>query len=427
MTLDTTSTPRLRFPEFQDAAGWDMVPMGQLLVRSPEYGINAPAVPYSEQLPTYLRITDIDDDGRFLRESKVSVAAPVTEENYLSIGDIVLARTGASVGKSYRYRETDGRLVYAGFLIRVRPDLNKLVPEFAANYITTRQYWNWVRMTSARSGQPGINGSEYATLPVTIPRSDGKLDGLAEQRKIAACLGSLDEWIGAEAAKLEALSAHKNGLMQQLFPRPGESRPRLRLPEFHNADEWEMKHLGDVITVASGQVDPTESPYCDLPHVGGENIESDTGNLRGLRSASEDGVISGKYPFDENDVLYSKIRPALNKVAMPDFKGICSSDIYPVRPSNGDLLRDYLLFLLRSESFVAYATKHSARGKIPKINREALNAYGAVLPSPTEQARIAGCLSSLDAVLAAQARKVAGLKAHKTGMMQQLFPSGEGA
>jgi type I restriction enzyme S subunit len=110
---------------------------------------------------------------------------------------------------------------------------------------------------------------------------------------------------------------------------------------------------------------------------------------------------------------------------LPDFKGICSADIYPIHPSNGDLRRDFLVYLLRSEPFVEYATKHSARGKIPKINREALVAYGARLPTPAEQQRIAACLSSLDAVLAAQSRKVEGLKAHKKGLMQQLFPSGE--
>src|SRR5205823_2627698 len=74
----------------------------------------------------------------------------------------------------------------------------------------------------------------------------------AEQRKIAACLGSLDDWIGAEAAKLEALRSHKKGLMQRLFPRPGESRPRLRFPEFRDAGVWEEKTLDDIAAISSG-------------------------------------------------------------------------------------------------------------------------------------------------------------------------------
>ena len=85
----------------------------------------------------------------------------------------MLARTGASVGKSYRYREEDGRLVYAGFLIRVRPDPQRLLSHFLAAYLSTwSQYWDWVRLTSARSGQPGINATEYASIPLPYLHTD---------------------------------------------------------------------------------------------------------------------------------------------------------------------------------------------------------------------------------------------------------------
>ena len=162
-----------------------------------------------------------------------------------------------------------------------------------------------------------------------------------------------------------------------------------------------------------------------MPHVGGENIESHTGNLQGVRTARELGLISGKYLFDGLDVLYSKIRPALNKVAIPDFEGICSADIYPLRPSNEKLCRRYLAYLLLSEGFHQYATKHSDRSKIPKVNRDSLLAYELVIPCRTEQQRIADCLTSLDDIVAAQAQKLESLKAHKKGLMQQLFPSSE--
>lgn len=211
------TTPRLRFPEFQDAGEWVTRPLGELLSRGPEYGLNAPAVPYSPELPTYIRITDIDDDGQFLANNKVSVAVAVSANDYLRGGDIVLARTGASVGKSYRYRPEDGDLVYAGFLIRVRPDEARLDSRLLANYLTTPQYWDWVRVTSARSGQPGINGAEYASFPVPLPQPDPD-GGISEQRRIASCLGSLDTVISEQAKKLDTLKTHKQGLMQGLFP-----------------------------------------------------------------------------------------------------------------------------------------------------------------------------------------------------------------
>ena len=210
------TTPTLRFPEFQDSGEWKVNPLGKKLLTSPEYGINAPAVPYSENLPTYLRITDISEDGYFLEKQKVSVAKEVIANNYLRKGDITLARTGASVGKAYRYRESDGELVFAGFLIRIRPDQKKLATEFLFHFLSTEQYWTWVSFTSARSGQPGINGKEYASLPVPLPPT------MSEQQKIADCLSSLDELIAAQTHKLDAFKDHKKGLMQKLFPNPDE-------------------------------------------------------------------------------------------------------------------------------------------------------------------------------------------------------------
>ena len=209
--------PLLRFTEFRDAPDWEQAALGTLLDRPPEYGVNAAAVPFSEDLPAYIRITDIDDDGRFVPAPRVSVDIEPSDDQFLQPGDIVLARTGASVGKSYRYRVEDGRLVFAGFLIRVRPNLDRLVPEFLSAYLSTWSYWDWVRLTSARSGQPGINGSEYASMPLTMPTD---ATSLPEQHKIADCFAVLDEGIAAQRQRLRALKCHKNGLLQQLFPTP---------------------------------------------------------------------------------------------------------------------------------------------------------------------------------------------------------------
>jgi len=207
--------PKLRFPEFRGKGEWEETTLGQCLVRRPEYGINAPSVPFAENLPTYLRITDISDDGRIRQDQRVSVAKNVTDENYLEDGDIVLARTGASVGKAYKYRINDGRLVFAGFLIRVRADEQKLNSEFLFHFLSTEQYWRWVDFSSARSGQPGINGNEYASLPLQLPPT------LKEQQKIADCLASIGELIAVQTQKIEVFKAHKKGLMQQLFPGAG--------------------------------------------------------------------------------------------------------------------------------------------------------------------------------------------------------------
>lgn len=206
--------PRLRFPEFSDAPEWTNALLGKLLIGSPDYGVNAAAVPCADNLPKYLRITDISEDGQYLPGKQVSVDLDATDENYLHEGDIVIARTGASVGKSYRYRKEDGELVFAGFLIRVKPDPRLLISTYLANFLMTDQFWKWVVVTSARSGQPGINSTEYSSLAIPLPPN------FPEQQKIADCLTSLDNLITAQTQNLGALKTHKKGLMQQLFPSP---------------------------------------------------------------------------------------------------------------------------------------------------------------------------------------------------------------
>jgi type I restriction enzyme S subunit len=231
--------PELRFPEFKDAGDWEEKNLGQVLMGSPQYGLNAASVPFNDNLPAYLRITDISDEGLFLSEKKVSVDYLPKEEDYLHDGDIVLARTGASVGKAYKYRSSDGKLVYAGYLIRIQPDPKKTNSSFLFNYFFTPYYWKWVSVVSSRSGQPGINGSEYSSFPISFP-------SLPEQQKIADCLSSLDEVISLESQKLQSLQSYKKGLLQNLFPAEGETAPKLRFPEFVGTGDWEERKLGDV-------------------------------------------------------------------------------------------------------------------------------------------------------------------------------------
>lgn len=207
------NVPNHRFTEFENDGEWITKKLGDILLQSPEYGIGAAAVPYNKNLPTYLRITDISENGTFISKNKVSVNKEVTDNQYLAKDDIVFARTGASVGKSYKYRSEDGKLVFAGFLIRIKPNLATIESEFIFQFLSTNYYWDWVRKVSARSGQPGINATQYNSMPIALPP---KKD---EQQKIAACLSSIDELITAQQDKIDKLELHKKGLLQGLFPK----------------------------------------------------------------------------------------------------------------------------------------------------------------------------------------------------------------
>jgi type I restriction enzyme S subunit len=200
---------RRRLPGF--SGDWTFQQLGNLLLSPPAYGINAPAAPYDTRHPAYIRITDITEGGRFDPASRASVTHPAAELYRLKPGDLVLARTGASTGKSYLYRASDGDLVFAGFLIRISPDPERLSPQYIKLQFETANYWNWVRMNSMRSGQPGINGRQYASMSVSLPPTR------AEQDAIAEVLTDMDAELEALELRLQKARQIKQGMMQELL------------------------------------------------------------------------------------------------------------------------------------------------------------------------------------------------------------------
>jgi len=212
------------------------------------------------------------------------------------------------------------------------------------------------------------------------------LPSLSEQRRIAGVLreqmAAIEKARAAAQARLEAVKTLPASLLRQVFPQPGQPLP----------DGWRWVKLGEVIEIVSGQVDPKESRYRNLPHVNGENIESGTGRLLAVRSAVEDRMTSGKYLFEAGVVLYSKLRPYLKKAAIADFRGLCSADMYPILPKPDELTLSFLLQIFLSEPFTTYAESESQRARMPKLNRDQLLAYSAPLPPLEDQRRIAGVL-----------------------------------
>ena len=175
--------PKIRFKGFDDA--WEQRKLGEIC-DSFEYGLNAAATDYDGE-NKYIRITDIDDNSHeFLKNNVTSPDIDFSgAENYrLKQGDILFARTGASVGKTYIYEESDGLVYYAGFLIRGRVK-DEYSPEFVFQNTLTADYERFIRITSQRSGQPGVNAQEYASYQIATPV-------LEEQQQIGAYFSTLD-------------------------------------------------------------------------------------------------------------------------------------------------------------------------------------------------------------------------------------------
>ncbi|WP_260420079.1 restriction endonuclease subunit S [Acidovorax soli] len=180
---------------------------------------------------------------------------------------------------------------------------------------------------------------------------------------------------------------------------------------------WNLCQFGEVAEVGSGQVDPKVEPYASMIHIGPENIESGTGRILSPRKCSELGLISGKYEFDEHAVIYSKIRPHLNKVCFPSFKGVCSADAYPIWPDKTKLLPEYLKHYMLGRTFEKRAVACSMRTGMPKINREDLDGIPIVFPPLSEQRRIAQILSTWDQAIATAERLLVNSRAQWNALL----------
>jgi type I restriction enzyme S subunit len=370
---------------------WDVKTLGSCLIDRPSYGINAAAVPYSDKLPAYVRITDIGEDGRLLPGQRVSVRSEMSGNFYLFDGDIVLARTGASVGKSYRYNPDDGPLVYAGFLIRIRPNCERLLSIFAAAYVTTANYWRWVRLMSMRSGQPGINGNEFAQLPVALP-------ALPEQRAIAAALSDVD----ALLAGMDRLIAKKRDLkqaaMQQLLT--GQTR----LPGFRG--EWEVKRLGDVAHIKTGSRN------------------------------NENKIPDGQYPFFVRSEQVERINTYTHDceaILVPGEGRIGSifhyitgrfdvhQRVYAITQFHPEVSGRFV-HLCMTHTFGAWAMQNTVKATVDSLRLPTFQTFEFSLPPAlAEQTAIATVLSDMDAELAALEARRDKTRAVKQAMMQELL------
>lgn len=200
--------PEKRFPGFTD--DWEQRKLSEMCGTF-EYGLNAAAKEFDGK-NKYIRITDIDDASREFLLSDLSspdICLDGMSKYLLSSGDIVFARTGASVGKTYIYRENDGIVYFAGFLIRAKVNQDNDA-EFVFQSTLSPNYEKYIRITSQRSGQPGVNAQEYGEYDLFAPSKE-------EQQRIGHFLRGIDNLITLHQLKLEEMKKQKKALMQLLL------------------------------------------------------------------------------------------------------------------------------------------------------------------------------------------------------------------
>ena len=391
---------------------WKVKRLVDLCQNTGDYGINAPSVPYREDLPTYLRITDIDGWGKFIETDKVSVDNPNSSQFILREGDIVFARTGATVGKTYLYDSKDGQLVFAGFLIRFTPNSNKAIPYYIKASTETASYWNWVRIISQRSGQPGINSVEYGAMKLAVPP-------LAEQRKIAEILGVWDEAIEKQSRLIEKLELRKRALMQRLLT------GRTRLPGF--TTPWQKVKLGEIGKFDKGVGVPKEkivSEGCKAITYGEIYTKYDY-VIKDFASYIDSDTAQTSKQISSGAIIFAGSGETLEDIGkcvafIDNDKAYAGGDIIIFNPSiEVDSL--VLSYILNSPVAIAQKRRYGQGHSVVHVYQKDLARIEFELPSLPEQKAIAEVLTAADNETAIHRKKLDALRLQKRGLMQQLL------
>jgi type I restriction enzyme S subunit len=277
-----------------------------------------------------------------------------------------------------------------------------LVDGWLANFLTMSDLNTYVSGLTV----PKLNQGSLVSIEIPVPP-------LKEQKRIVALLDAATARVTELTACYEQARTHANNLFTSALRDVLEGNP-----------DWPVKTLGQVCSIESVLVDPRDPKYSRMSHIGAGNIEAGTGRVFDIKTASEENLISGKYLFTKNDVLYSKIRPYLVKVATPETAGLCSADVYPLQP--GPLLtRMFLFYSLISETFTEYAISGSSRTGMPKVNREHLFKHQLRIPPTATQSEIVSRLEALRAktseMVAAYDAKLAAAKNLRQSILEAAF------
>lgn len=276
------------------------------------------------------------------------------------------------------YIDSDSEYGFGGFMgmITPRPDVD---PKYLFFLMTSPDFKDHLGRVTDGANINNLKFSDIKDFPVPVPP-------LPEQQRIVGILDQAFEGIAKAKANAERNLANA----KELFESERESL-------FLEDAEAEERCFDEICDITSTLVDPREAAYQPMLHIGAGNIQSESGVLSNVQSAAEEKLISGKFIFDESMVLYSKIRPYLKKVVVPEFRGLCSADIYPLTPNKNLIQRDYLYHMLLTKRFTDYAILGSERAGMPKVNRNHLFAYKVAVPAMSRQAEVVGRLQDVRA------------------------------
>jgi type I restriction enzyme S subunit len=375
--------PKLRFPEFRDAAGWKPSVLADACDMQAGKFVSAS------------NISERNQDGLFPCYGGNGLRGYTATHTHNGTYPLV-GRQGALCGN---VRLATGQFHATEHAVVATPKkgIDVVWLFYSLDLLNLNRF-------ATGQAQPGLSVDVLENVSVAIPTLE------PEQQKIAECLSSVDELIAAQARKLDALKTHKKGLMQQLFPREGETQPRLRFPEFENGGEWAEKALGAMSKTTIGEFVIKTKQRPDAPYPVFNGGRSHTG-------------FYDQFNNEGNKIVISARGANAGYVNIVQQRYWAGNSCYSVSLKDSNDCLEFVYWFMKQNEKTFTENQHAAN--IPAVSKGHVECFKIMLPSPKEQQRIASCLSSLDALITAETHKHEALKSHKKGLMQQLFPSPE--
>ena len=400
--MNNFKIPKIRFMNFNDK--WKYKILGEIS-NSIEYGLNASAKDF-DGIHKYLRITDIDDSSRlFLTDKLSSPDVNFTEEDYenykLQINDLLFARTGASVGKTYLYRESDGEVYFAGFLIRAR-----LHDSYDGNFIfqqtLTDKYKQFIEITSQRSGQPGVNGKEYGDWKIGMT-------SYPAQSAIGSLFRTLDDLLANYKDNLTNYQSLKATMISKMFPKAGQTVPEIRLDGFEG--EWENKILSEVTNITMGQ-SPKSENYTDNPN--------DYILVQGNADIKDKQVVPRLWTTEVTktaeigDIILT-VRAPVGDIGKTDYNVVIGRGVAAIKGN------DFIFYTLEKMKMTGFWNRFSTGSTFESISSNDIKEAIIQIPTLKEQQAIGSYFSNLDNLINSHQEKISQLETLKKKLLQDMF------
>lgn len=347
----------------------------------------------------WISIADLGKTGKYISETKEYLSESAVTDSGIKVipANTVVMSFKLSIGKTAITAED----MYSNEAIMAFHDRHvvDILPEYIYYMF---KYKNW------------DEGSNKAVMGKTLNKatlSEVEIDicSMEEQREIVNVLDKMMTVLEGREAELALLDDLIKARFVELF---GDLKS--------NSKGWKIVEFKECADIDTNMIHNFEG-YEDYPHIGIDSIEKETGRLVGYRTIAEDGVISGKYLFSPAHIIYSKIRPNLNKVALPDFEGLCSADAYPILVKEGICNREYLGYTLRSKYFLDYILAFSNRTNLPKVNKKQVEGFTLPLPLIEVQEQFTDFVKQVDKSKVAVQKALDETQVLFDSLMQEYF------